>query len=200
MTIKIEVEDISELYQLLSSMSVAPEPVVVEPPVSEYPQGTFTSPECPGVTIDFEKTDAFVVTPPEPEGFDVQPELPGATVDANGDEWDERIHSRGKTFNQDGTWRIKRKPNDIDESEWQTYIDQIRQPNSVPEPQILKPIDEEITFPQLMAVITEKITSGSASTEEIDSMIYKHDINNVAELLNSDKTHLIPVIYAELSQ
>lgn len=46
--------------------------------------------------------------------------------DSNGTPWDERIHSASKALNSDGTWRLRRKPKDMDEGEWCDYVDMIK--------------------------------------------------------------------------
>lgn len=44
------------------------------------------------------------------------------TTDSNGTPWDERIHSASKALNSDGTWRLRRKPKDMDETEWTDHV------------------------------------------------------------------------------
>ena len=48
------------------------------------------------------------------------------TTDSTGTPWDERIHSTSKALNADGTWRLRRKPKDMDEAEWATFVDGIK--------------------------------------------------------------------------
>lgn len=48
------------------------------------------------------------------------------TVDSTGTPWDERIHSASKALNADGTWRLRRKPKDMDEAEWSDYVSMIK--------------------------------------------------------------------------
>lgn len=47
-------------------------------------------------------------------------------VDSTGTPWDERIHSTSKALNADGTWRLRRKPKDMDEMEWSDYVSMIK--------------------------------------------------------------------------
>ena len=49
-----------------------------------------------------------------------------ATTDSTGTPWDERIHSASKALNADGTWRLRRKPKDMDELEWSDYVSMIK--------------------------------------------------------------------------
>lgn len=48
------------------------------------------------------------------------------TTDSTGTPWDERIHSASKALNADGTWRLRRKPKDMDEAEWSDYVSMIK--------------------------------------------------------------------------
>lgn len=48
------------------------------------------------------------------------------TADSTGTPWDERIHSASKALNADGTWRLRRKPKDMDELEWSDYVSMIK--------------------------------------------------------------------------
>lgn len=50
----------------------------------------------------------------------------GALSDSTGTPWDERIHSTSKALNADGTWRLRRKPKDMDELEWSDYVSMIK--------------------------------------------------------------------------
>lgn len=54
------------------------------------------------------------------------PETSDATTDSTGTPWDERIHSASKALNSDGTWRLRRKPKDMDEAEWSDYVTMIK--------------------------------------------------------------------------
>lgn len=51
---------------------------------------------------------------------------PEPTTDSTGTPWDERIHSASKALNADGTWRLRRKPKDMDELEWSDYVSMIK--------------------------------------------------------------------------
>lgn len=48
------------------------------------------------------------------------------TTDSTGTPWDERIHSASKALNSDGTWRLRRKPKDMDDMEWSDYVKSIQ--------------------------------------------------------------------------
>lgn len=54
------------------------------------------------------------------------PQVSDTTIDSTGTPWDERIHSTSKALNADGTWRLRRKPKDMDELEWSDYVSMIK--------------------------------------------------------------------------
>jgi len=56
----------------------------------------------------------------------VKPDIDPPTTDSTGTPWDERIHSTSKALNADGTWRLRRKPKDMDELEWSNYVSMIK--------------------------------------------------------------------------
>lgn len=49
-----------------------------------------------------------------------------STTDSTGTPWDERIHSTSKALNADGTWRLRRKPKDMGESEWAALVESVK--------------------------------------------------------------------------
>lgn len=51
---------------------------------------------------------------------------PFIDTDKTGTPWDERIHSASKALNADGTWRLRRKPKDMDESEWAALVESVK--------------------------------------------------------------------------
>lgn len=56
----------------------------------------------------------------------VKPDIDPPTADSTGTPWDERIHSTSKALNADGTWRLRRKPKDMDEAEWAATIQRVQ--------------------------------------------------------------------------
>lgn len=63
---------------------------------------------------------------PESLAEKLQSYNPEPTTDSTGTPWDERIHSTSKALNVDGTWRLRRKPKDMDELEWSDYVSMIK--------------------------------------------------------------------------
>lgn len=53
-------------------------------------------------------------------------ELQERGFDSTGTPWDERIHSTSKALNADGTWRLRRKPKDMDELEWAAFVETVK--------------------------------------------------------------------------
>ncbi|WPJ51422.1 hypothetical protein RCIP0033_00060 [Klebsiella phage RCIP0033] len=53
-------------------------------------------------------------------------ELQERGFDSTGTPWDERIHSTSKALNADGTWRLRRKPKDMDEAQWTALIESVK--------------------------------------------------------------------------
>lgn len=51
---------------------------------------------------------------------------PVPIADSTGTPWDERIHSASKALNADGTWRLRRKPKDMDEAQWAKYVEAVK--------------------------------------------------------------------------
>lgn len=56
----------------------------------------------------------------------VKPDIDPPTTDSTGTPWDERIHSASKALNADGTWRLRRKPKDMDEEQWAATIQRVQ--------------------------------------------------------------------------
>lgn len=59
-----------------------------------------------------------------PDASDDLTETP--TLDSEGLPWDARIHSTNKATVADGTWRLRRKPKELDEAQWQAEIKTVR--------------------------------------------------------------------------
>ncbi|RZM50419.1 hypothetical protein [Klebsiella pneumoniae] len=66
-------------------------------------------------------------------------ELQERGFDSTGTPWDERIHSASKALNADGTWRLRRKPKDMDEADWAATIQRVQ---------------DELRFPQEPVPVT----------------------------------------------
>jgi hypothetical protein len=79
---------------------------------------------------------------------------PAPVADSTGTPWDERIHSTSKALNADGTWRLRRKPKDMDELEWSDYVSMIK---------------ADIQYPVESGGEGEEI--GEPTREEVDELI-----------------------------
>lgn len=138
-------------------------------------------------------TEQKLVGDPEPvgdgnfsQGYTATVEEIADPVDSTGTPWDERIHSTSKALNADGTWRLRRKPKDMDEAEWLALVESVKaeltyreqmkeeteqsfdieqQPvnldhvsmNDIPEPPVTPPGDD---FHTDAGVVTEQTVAG----------------------------------------
>lgn len=81
-------------------------------------------------------------------------------VDSTGTPWDERIHSASKALNADGTWRLRRKPKDMDEAEWAALIESVKGELHTQTPVMT---DEEVKT-------LEPVEIGEPTREEVDDV------------------------------
>lgn len=100
----------------------------------------------------------------------VKPDIDPPTTDSTGTPWDERIHSTSKALNADGTWRLRRKPKDMDEAEWSDYVTMIKADLQYPvecggeEP-------EQLLNNETFNEIKTSIESGDAGPEAVEEII-----------------------------
>lgn len=106
------------------------------------------------------------------------PETSDATTDSTDTPWDERIHSASKALNADGTWRLRRKPKDMDEAEWAEYVVEVKgviqnedQTTREHDEQVLEleypstvyaPIEPPVTLEDVVDTSIERIHTGIA--------------------------------------
>lgn len=83
------------------------------------------------------------------------------TTDSTGTPWDERIHSTSKALNADGTWRLRRKPKDMDEEEWAAFVESVKGELHTQTPVMT---DEEVKT-------LESVEIGEPTREEVDELI-----------------------------
>ena len=98
-------------------------------------------------------------------------ELQERGFDSTGTPWDERIHSASKALNADGTWRLRRKPKNMDEAEWSDYVSMIK---------------ADLQYPVECGGEGEEI--GEPTREEVDELI---EASN--KMLEPPVTHQNPV-------
>lgn len=82
-----------------------------------------------------------------------------AATDSTGTPWDERIHSASKALNADGTWRLRRKPKDMDEAEWLALVESVKAELHTQTPVMT---DEEVRA-------LEPVEIGEPTLEEVDT-------------------------------
>ena len=81
-----------------------------------------------------------------------------STTDSTGTPWDERIHSTSKVLNADGTWRLRRKPKDMDELEWAAFVESVKGELHTQTPVMT---DEEVKTPDPLEI-------GEPTREEVE--------------------------------
>ena len=113
-------------------------------------------------------TEQKLVGDPEPvgdgnfsQGYVATVEEIADPVDSTGTPWDERIHSTSKALNADGTWRLRRKPKDMDEEEWAALIESVKGELHT---QTSVMTDEEVKA-------LEHVEIGEPTREEVDELI-----------------------------
>lgn len=113
-------------------------------------------------------TEQKLVGDPEPvgdgnfsQGYNATVEEIADPVDSTGTPWDERIHSASKALNADGTWRLRRKPKDMDEAEWAALIESVKGELHTQTPVMT---DEEVKT-------LEHVEIGEPTREEVDELI-----------------------------
>lgn len=105
-------------------------------------------------------------------------ELQERGFDSTGTPWDERIHSASKALNADGTWRLRRKPKDMDEAEWAAFVESVKGELHTQTPVMT---DEEVKT-------LEPVEIGEPTREEVDELI---EASN--KMLEPPVTHQNPV-------
>ncbi|QGZ13379.1 hypothetical protein KLPPOU148_018 [Klebsiella phage vB_KpnM_15-38_KLPPOU148] len=108
----------------------------------------------------------------------VKPNIDPPTTDSTGTPWDERIHSTSKALNADGTWRLRRKPKDMDEAEWAAFVETVVGDLHTQTPVMT---DEEVKT-------LEPVEIGEPTREEVDELI---EASN--KMLEPPVTHQNPV-------
>lgn len=90
-----------------------------------------------------------------------EPQVGDVATDSTGTPWDERIHSASKALNADGTWRLRRKPKDMDEAEWAALIESVKGELHTQTPVMT---DEEVKT-------LEPVEIGEPTREEVGELI-----------------------------
>lgn len=111
-------------------------------------------------------------------------EQPAPTTDSTGTPWDERIHSASKALNSDGTWRLRRKPKDMDDGEWLAYVETVRDELSFPADreqavQLGNPEDPEASLAEEWDGVGENVPEPPRITPEGDD--FHTDAGEVTE-------------------
>ncbi len=90
--------------------------------LAEIAQGVPSAPHvAPVAPVAPVQCDTEMTTEDEPVEVDEPVEL-----DKDGLPWDNRINSTPASVTASGVWKMRRKPKDMDDSEWSDYIDTVR--------------------------------------------------------------------------
>lgn len=115
-------------------------------------------------------------------------------LDTAGMPWDERIHSRTRSLNADGTWRLKRKANG---AEVEKVSKELKKPHeqslaNVPSPPSevpLPPSNSSYTFPMFVTLVTKALNSKKVFLEE-----------DILPILHAEKVQDIPSLGLHLAK
>lgn len=123
---------------------------------------------------------------------------PSAEIDRTALPYDERIHSSGETRNQDGTWKLRRRPTDMTEEEWKEFIDKCELENSklmTVGADIVDSDDPVITFEELMKQLQKHLLNPDFMPECL-RIVKELGLEQIADLRKA--THLIPEFLRQL--
>lgn len=155
-----------------------------------------------GVT-EGEVTPRVPSVPPVPSvPTPIVPPVPSVPVPSEIDKtalpYDERIHSSGETRNQDGTWKLRRRPTDMTEEEWKEFIDKCELENSklmTVGADIVDSDDPVITFEELMKQLQKHLLNPDFMPECL-RIVKELGLEQIADLRKA--THLIPEFLRQL--
>ena len=101
--------------------------------------------------------------------------------------WDERIHSSGKTQNQDGSWMKRKKPKDMTKEQWVEYVEEVEAElttlMSIPVEEPLDPkLDQTVETVETADTSTECDTQDATVSESEDTS--RFDVSNTVLTVN----------------
>lgn len=155
------------------------------------------SPFNEGVWVDpVQSSETTAVEPPSPPP-PVKPKR-GEGLDSRGFPWNERIHTRVKTKNKDGSWRYLRDAPPRIVAEVENSFLGIPTPPEVPpppsKPEVLAPME----FSELMEIIIDATASGKIDRTQIMEVLHKFGFNTIPAV--SEHPDKIPVIAGLLKE
>lgn len=101
-------------------------------------------------------------------------------ADKSGTPWDERIHSTSKALNADGTWRLRRKPKDMDEEQWAAFVETVK-----------AELSEGLETPAEAYLTDDFVVSVASAPHDVDpDTIPKEDFKEVAGFVEPPVTPL----------
>jgi hypothetical protein len=116
---------------------------------------------------------------------------PRQALDKDGQPWDERIHSRGKTKIKDGTWKVKKMNPEHNKESWVAFIAEVRGESATlvatPAPAIPTPVVPVAPPIPVPAVEVPKPAPAAASIPTLQASGPVATINNMSDLMEATR-------------
>lgn len=120
MEVKVDASELREVVEEIKQDIVSQEMV-------ESGNGDITEEAVSGEAPEI--VNASDDTPPPPpvveEQADIPPPPPPVVEEDGQIPWDERIHASTKAMNNDGSYKLRRKPNGMEKAEWDEYVQSV---------------------------------------------------------------------------
>lgn len=123
------------------------------------------------------------------------------TVDSENKLWDARIHSRTRSFDKEGKWKLKRG---IDskivkrvEKETKTIIPAVPTPPKEDNTPQEEPL---LNFGKLINLITQTTSSGKMTHKQIVDLVKTHGVEDIPLLGIGDNLQKVPVVYKQIQE
>jgi hypothetical protein len=91
--------------------------------------------------------------------------------------WDERIHSSGKTQNQDGSWMKRKKPKDMTKDQWLDYV-----------------ADVEAELTTLMSIPVEPVVEAKQDVSMEKTAFDEEQFEKAMEVVSSDRGEVVETV------
>lgn len=122
--------NIAEVFPNAANVSVTETPVVEMYPTDQYIKMSHNDHNAnryakSDTELEQMKSEGWMVE--DSSAFNAQLLLDSANLDSDGLPWDARIHSTNKARNADDTWRLRRKPKDMTDDQWQETIKSVQE-------------------------------------------------------------------------
>lgn len=169
-------------------------------PVIQKPSLPAITPPAAPVSLPESLAVPRAPTPPVVPSAPVAPPAPlsaSGDVDSNGEVWDSKIHTRTKSKNTDGTWKIKRS---LDPSEIRvTSVEDTTEEESelLEELDVFAGEDKVMTAKELGGLMVKAIREGKLTHTQVIEVLKSEGLMTLPSL--SQRPELVPVVYKKLS-